>query len=477
MNIEFVKERGMESHAAFLFDTVESVNETLFSVEELQYIRQQKEDKKNIIVFNRLKHKDFVVFLPEKDDNAALEECRKAGDDIWMQLKSEKNRDLCVIDNLGNEEKVLAFMEGYGLGSYSFGKYKVKETEDVKTAGKVSLISDSVSSEELEILQVVLKAATTARDLVNEPVMTLNAKALADSFVKMAGESGMEVEVFGKKKIEALRMGGLLGVNMGSPDEPTFTRLEWKPENAVNSNPVVLVGKGVVYDTGGMNIKTGNYMEDMKSDMGGAAAVGGAIYAAAMAKLPVHIIALVPATDNRVDGNAIVSGDVLTMYSGATVEVINTDAEGRLIMADALTYAKQYNPELVIDAATLTGAAHRAIGKYATVGMQAKAEEQFRKLQAAGDRVCERIVEFPLWDDYKELMKSEIADIRNISTGAEGGAITAGKFLEYFTEYPYIHLDIAGSALVNSRYGYRGTGGTGVGVRMLFRFFRDMAEA
>jgi leucyl aminopeptidase len=272
-------------------------------------------------------------------------------------------------------------------------------------------------------------------------------------------------------------MGGLLGVNMGSPDEPTFTRLEWKPENAVNSNPVVLVGKGVVYDTGGMNIKTGNYMEDMKSDMGGAAAVGGAIYAAAMAKLPVHIIALVPATDNRVDGNAIVSGDVLTMYSGATVEVINTDAEGRLIMADALTYAKQYNPELVIDAATLTGAAHRAIGKYATVGMQAKAEEQFRKLQAAGDRVCERIVEFPLWDDYKELMKSEIADIRNISTGAEGGAITAGKFLEYFTEYPYIHLDIAGSALVNSRYGYRGTGGTGVGVRMLFRFFRDMAEA
>jgi len=477
MNIEVVRERGMESHAAFLFDTVEAVNETLFTVEELQYIRQQKEDKKNIIVFNRLKHKDFVVILPEKDDNGALEECRKSGDDIWLQLKGEKNRDLCVIDNAGNEGKVLAFLEGFGLGSYSFGKYKVKEKEDVKTAGKVTLISDAVSDAELKILQVILKAAVTARDLVNEPVMTLNAKALADSFVKMAREAGMDVEVFGKKKIEALRMGGLLGVNMGSPDEPTFTRLEWKPENAVNSNPVVLVGKGVVYDTGGMNIKTGNYMEDMKSDMGGAAAVGGAIYAAAMAKLPVHIIALVPATDNRVDGNAIVSGDILTMYSGATVEVINTDAEGRLIMADALAYAKQYNPELVIDAATLTGAAHRAIGKYATVGMQAKAEEPFRRLQAAGEKVCERIVEFPLWDDYKELMKSEIADIRNISTGAEGGAITAGKFLEYFTDYPYIHLDIAGSAMVSSRYGYRGIGGTGVGVRMLFRFFRDMAEA
>ncbi|NCD42328.1 MAG: peptidase M17, partial [Bacteroidia bacterium] len=187
--------------------------------------------------------------------------------------------------------------------------------------------------------------------------------------------------------------------------------------------------------------------------------------------LPLHIIALIPATDNRVDGNAVVSGDVLTLYNGTTVEVLNTDAEGRLILADALAYANQYQPKIVIDLATLTGAAARAIGKYASVAMHCAAEDDFARLKCAGDHVCERIVEFPLWDDYQELLKSEIADIRNISTGTEGGAITAGKFLQYFTNYPYIHIDIAGTAFTTSRYNYRGLGATGVGVRLLFNYF------
>lgn len=473
MNIQLINERSMQMHAAYLVLSINDLPANLFSAEEQSYINNQKEEKKNLVAINRFSHREYVVFLSEKDGNAALEECRKVGDDLWGQIKGEKNRALSLIDCISDEEKVLAAVEGYALGSYSFGNYKVKEKDDVKVADDIELVSKIVSQEEIAMLKAVVKAALKARDLVNEPVMTLNAQALAEVYVEMAKESGMDVEVFGKKKIEALRMGGLLGVNMGSPDAPTFTRLEWKPENPVNDKPIVLVGKGVVYDTGGMNIKTGNYMEDMKSDMGGAAAVGCAIYAAALAKLPVHIITLVPATDNRVDGNPIVSGDILTMYNGATVEVLNTDAEGRLILADALAYAKQYDPDVVIDAATLTGAAHRAIGKYATVGMQAKAEQPFKELQAAGAQVCERIVEFPLWDDYKDLMKSEIADIRNISTGAEGGAITAGKFLEYFTDYPYIHLDIAGPAFVSPRYGYRGVGGTGVGVRMLFRYFRN----
>ncbi|MCK9168275.1 MAG: M17 family metallopeptidase, partial [Bacteroidales bacterium] len=195
------------------------------------------------------------------------------------------------------------------------------------------------------------------------------------------------------------------------------------------------------------------------------------IYAAALARLPLHIIALIPATDNRVDGNAVVSGDVLTLYNGTTVEVLNTDAEGRLILADALAYAKKYQPKIVIDLATLTGAAARAIGKYASVAMHCGAEDDFARLKCAGDYVCERIVEFPLWNDYQELLKSEIADIRNISTGTEGGAITAGKFLQYFTDYPYIHIDIAGTAFTTSRYNYRGLGATGVGVRLLFNYF------
>ncbi|PID94213.1 MAG: peptidase M17 [Bacteroidetes bacterium] len=472
ITIELVNKRNMQGHAAYVISSVEDLPEKLFSQEEKAFILEQKAMKQKWVTINRFSHRDYIGFLSGEEEAKALEEYRTSGDELWLLLKKEKERGLSIIDCVGKEKPILALLEGYLLGSYTFGRYKVKEREEIKLPGDLEVVSNSVSEKELNLLKVVVKATMRARDLVNEPVQTLNATAFAEVFMQMATESGMEVEVFGKKKIEALRMGGLLGVNQGSPDDPTFTRLEWKPEKAVNTQPIVLVGKGVVYDTGGMNIKTGTYMEDMKSDMGGAAAMGCAIYAAALAKLPVHVIALLPATDNRVDGNAIVSGDILTMYSGATVEVINTDAEGRLILADALAYAKQYNPEVVIDAATLTGAAHRAIGKYATVGMQAKATNYFQQLSHSGDEVGERIVAFPLWDDYRDLLKSEIADIRNISTAPEGGAITAGKFLEYFTDYPYIHLDIAGPAFVTSRYSYRGVGGTGVGVRMLFHFLR-----
>lgn len=476
MNITLNTKKTLKDHSAFLVHNHADLPDGFFTPEKLDYFRKQKEAKKSIVGFNNYQYTEYVVVLPEKNDSPSLETCRKLGDDLWLILKEGDRLNLSVFDLVTDNECVKAFLEGFALGSYSYSPYKVKEKEDIKTPGEVELVSGNITDEELQRLLYVVKAVYKARDLVNEPVKTLTAQALADHFSQMAQETGMTVEVFGKKKIESLRMGGLLGVNMGSPDDPTFTVLEWKPENAVNEKPVVLVGKGVVYDTGGMNIKTGNYMEDMKSDMGGAAAVGGAIYAAAMAKLPVHIITLVPATDNRVDGNAIVSGDILTMHSGATVEVINTDAEGRLILADALSYAQQFDPMVVIDAATLTGAAMRAIGKYATVGMQSKAKAFFTDLQLAGDQAGERLVEFPLWDEYKELLKSPIADIRNISTGAEGGAITAGKFLEYFTDYPYIHLDIAGTAFMTQRYGYRGVGATGVGVRMLFRMLENMKQ-
>ena len=212
-------------------------------------------------------------------------------------------------------------------------------------------------------------------------------------------------------------------------------------------------------------------MNDMKQDMGGAATVAGAVNAIAKAKLPFHVIALIPATDNRPDGNAYVTGDVITMYDGTTVEVLNTDAEGRMILADALAYAKKYKPALVIDFATLTGSAQRAIGKYATVAMQSKAKMELSKLQISGENVYERIVEFPLWEEYGEEIKSGIADIKNLG-GVAGGAITAGKFLEHFTDYPYIHMDIAGTAFMEKRYSYRGIYGTGVGVRLLFDFVK-----
>ena len=267
-------------------------------------------------------------------------------------------------------------------------------------------------------------------------------------------------------------MGGLLAVNLGSIDPPTFTIMEYKPKNAKNKQPIILIGKGVVYDTGGLSLKpTPNSMDLMKSDMAGAAAVGGALYAIAKAKLPVHVIGLVPATDNRPGGNAYAPGDVITMYNGLTVEMVNADAEGRMILADALAYAQSYNPLLVIDLATLTGSAIAAIGSAAIAAMGTADEKTKDELKQAGANVFERLAEMPFWDDYDEQIKSEIADMKNLG-GPYAGSITAGKFLARYVNYPWMHFDIAGPSFLTTKDSYRLKGGTGVGVRLLFDFIK-----
>jgi leucyl aminopeptidase len=253
--------------------------------------------------------------------------------------------------------------------------------------------------------------------------------------------------------------------------------LEWKPENAINEKPYVLVGKGVVFDTGGINLKTPpGSLDTMKCDMGGAAAVLGTLEALAANKIPLHVIGLMPSTDNRPGGNAMVPGDIIRMHNGKTVEVLNTDAEGRLILADALSYAERFNPAAVIDLATLTGAAAVAIGVHGTVGMGTADDKMKAQLEVAGEEMCERIVWFPFLEEYDEEVKSTIADVKNLGS-REGGAITAGKFLAQFVKGPWIHLDIAGPAFNLKENNYRGNGGTGVGVRLLYRFFKNLASS
>ena len=272
-------------------------------------------------------------------------------------------------------------------------------------------------------------------------------------------------------------MGGVLSVNKGSIAKPTFNILTYKSKKTNRKNPVVLVGKGVMYDTGGLSLKpTPNSMDMMKCDMGGAAAVIGAIYALALSKADCYVVGLIPAVENRPGGEAYVPGDVITMMSGTTVEVLNTDAEGRLILADALHYAKRYKPELVIDLATLTGAAARAIGKHGLVAMENHQKEIFtdfsahmKSLLSSGNIVGERVVAQPFWDDYKDELISSVADVKNLG-GAEAGHITAGKFLEYFVDYPWIHLDIAGVAFLKKNHLYNKQGGTGFAVRLLTHF-------
>ena len=279
--------------------------------------------------------------------------------------------------NFSNEE-TLAFAEGIALGNYQFIKYKKNsKKESTNTLKEIDIYSKKITDAEIDELNIIVNSVYQCRNLVNEPVSYLNATKLSEEIVALGKESGFKVEVLNKKKIEALKMGGLLAVNKGSIDPPTFSILEWKPSKSVNKKPYVFVGKGIVFDTGGINLKPGVHMDDMKSDMAGGAAVASAISAIAKAKLPVYVIGLVPSTDNRLNGNAYVPGDVVTMFDGSTVEVLNTDAEGRMILADALSYAKKYSPELVIDLATLTGSAAIAIGKYGIVAMGTKAEKEF----------------------------------------------------------------------------------------------------
>lgn len=369
-------------------------------------------------------------------------------------------------------EFAAAIAEGCALRNYKFTE--LFSDSEKKKNKLVSIFLPSCTKEDFEEVSVRVEATCIARDLVNTPVLQLNAEKLAYTAKQLGEECGFHVEIFNKKKIESLKMGGLLGVNKGSIDPPTFSIMEYKPDNARNKKPIILVGKGVVYDTGGLSLKPSTAMDTMKSDMGGAAAVIGTMVAVSKAKLDVHVIGLVPATDNRPGLNAITPGDVITMYDGTTVEVMNTDAEGRLILADALHYAKKFNPKLVIDLATLTGAAARAIGTQGIVAMGTAEKKVFDHLSDSGKSVYERLAIFPFWKEYSDMLKSDIADMKNIG-GPEAGAITAGKFLEHFTDYPYVHFDIAGPAFLSAADGYRTKGATGVGVRILFDYLKNKA--
>ena len=461
------------ANTVFLINSNTDLKSLQLSEGEMDYVKKQHRDKNRLIPLNRYRNTLFIAYGDFSGTRAnRLEMHRKNGDKVQEAANVGKMERVVVVPVNADTEEVIAFAEGLLLGNYRFLKYKNEKEQKKHTLEEIAIYDDRITEEELEELRIVTEAVYHARDFVNEPVSYLTAPVFSDEIKKLLAGSGAKVEVFNKRKIESLKMGGLLAVNKGSIDPPTFTVIEWNPKKAKNKKPYVFVGKGVVYDTGGLSLKPSNFMDTMKCDMAGAAAVAAAMYAIVKAELPIYVVGLIPATDNRPDGNAYTPGDVVTMHNGSTVEVLNTDAEGRMILADALSYAKRYKPKVVMDIATLTGAAARAIGPQAIVGMKAKAEEEFSSVKKVGDSVHERIVEFPFWDEYNELLKSKVADLKNIG-GAEAGAITAGKFLEHFTDYPYIHLDIAAPAFLDKRDSYRGIGGTGVGVRLFYNYVKS----
>lgn len=397
---------------------------------------------------------------------------RTAGYTWFEKLMAQKQTEAKLLVQDIDHQYILWLIEGLMLGNYSFNKYKKTSPFIINSLTTNAKLEHS----EITRLQNLIAVVNWTKDQVNEPGNKLGTSEFAKRISQLCTQSGATVEILGKKKISALKMGGLLSVNLGSTEDPALGILTWKPENAINSKPIVLVGKGIVFDTGGYNIKTGNYMNDMKTDMAGAAAVAATVAYAAMQKLPVYVIGITPITDNRLQSDAMVPGDVINMHDGTSVEVLNTDAEGRLILADGICYAQKFNPEVTISIATLTGAASVAIGPYASVVM-GNNNKLLNKLIESGNIVSERLVNFPLWDDYASLIKSDIADLKNIG-GREAGAITAGKFLEHFSSAsPFIHIDIAGTAYIDKKLDFRHKGATGVGVRLFANFIENFQVA
>jgi leucyl aminopeptidase len=288
-------------------------------------------------------------------------------------------------------------------------------------------------------------------------------------------QHGLTVTVLGPDELKEQGFGGILAVAQGSAQPPRFIILEHGAEH-IGAPTLVFVGKGITFDTGGISIKPAEKMDDMKMDMGGAAAVLGALQVAASLKVPLHVIGLISSAENMPSSTAYRPGDIITTLSGKTVEVLNTDAEGRIVLADALTYAQRYYPQAVVDLATLTGAIMVALGPHA-IGAMGTSTDVLERLSRAGQASGERVWELPLWDEYREMVKSEIADLRNTGGSRFGGAITAAAFLDAFaTGMPWVHLDIAGTAWVDrATKPYLSRGATGVGVRLLAQLMRDWA--
>lgn len=362
---------------------------------------------------------------------------------------------------------------GLALGQYDIALLKTdkKAIDSIETA---EFLTDEEMETEAQIgLEKGFQIAETQMEvmtLLNLPSSHKNALVMADWAVESGKKYGYSVQVFDKAAIEKLGLNALLAVNRGSEVPPRFIVMEYQPKNGKSLKTVGLVGKGVTYDTGGLSIKTQG-MHHMKSDMGGAAAVFGTMELAAKLDLPIHLIGIVPTTDNCVDANSIKPGDVIGSYSGLTIEVMDTDAEGRLILADGLNYlVKNYTPDVLIDLATLTGSSVRTLG-YAAGALFTQNDDLAKDLYESGLRTGEKLWRLPMWDEYKKNLKSDVADVRNYGLTPLFGASEAAKFLEHFVENhaAYAHLDIAGTAYIDSEYATHKSA-TAFGVRLLLDY-------
>jgi leucyl aminopeptidase len=424
----------------------------------------------------------LLVGLGKKKE-ADLEKIRGAFATAMQRLRSLNVKEAAtVIDvNIQSEGKgriVRAVAEGVLLGLYQYTPYKTVGREDIREMKQLTIVASekdySLIESETKKTQLIAQAVFFARNLVSAPSNEMTPSIMAKKAQEIAGSKLLTCKVLSKAKMKEMGMKSLLGVAAGSNEEPKFIILEyWGGKK--NEAPVVLVGKGLTFDSGGICIKPAEKMDEMKSDMSGGAAVMGAIMAAADLHLPVNVVSLIPATENMPSGMALKPGDILKSYSGKTIEVVNTDAEGRLILADALALAAEYKPAAIIDVATLTGACVVALGEDIT-GMLGTDEKLKNEIKKAAKATGEPVWELPLWDNYFELIKSDIADYKN-SGGRPAGTITAAAFLSKFVgDYAWVHLDIAGTAWLGKDKPYIPKGASGVPVRLLVEYLRNRKQ-
>ncbi len=418
----------------------------------------------------------LLVGLGKKDD-LTRERLRQAAGYAMQALRGTRCASFASALHLasalpGAQESVTA---GSLLGSYSFDLYKTKEIEQRFSFDAMTLLVPGQEPEQArttaEQAEKLCRGVFLARDLVSHPGNVVTPGYLAQAAREMAARNGMEYRVYEQEELESLGMNALLGVGKGAAEPPRLIVVSYQGEGA-KGRPVVLVGKGITFDSGGISIKPGPGMEEMKTDMAGAAAVLGTLEAAALLRLPVNLVGIVPTAENMPDGKAFKPGDVLTSLSGTTIEITNTDAEGRLILCDALHFAQKFKPAAMIDLATLTGACVVALGHEAT-GLLGNDQRLADALKKAGEETGERLWQLPLWDEYGEGMKSDIADLKN-SGSRDGGTIKAAWFLKQFVgETRWAHLDIAGTAWSDKARPCSPKGATGVGVRLLIEYLRQ----
>ena len=414
-----------------------------------------------------LPHEDAAALLiVGLGDEVTFESLRTACGNAVRKVKTE--RAVSLLAGVDLDGATRAVVEGSLLGGYEYRTYKTEgDPLDVRVLEIVEADEEAFSA-----AKVAAEATNFARDLVNTPARDQSPETLASLIKDAASHAGIRVDVWDRRRIEDEKLGALLGVAAGSDRDPRLVALTYRTENA--HAHLALVGKGIVFDTGGLSIKSAAFMEEMKDDMSGAAIVAAATIAIARLDLPIDVTTITPLTDNAVGGDATRPGDVLSPVDGPTIEVLNTDAEGRLVLADGLGIARTYEPDLIVDVATLTGAARVALGDKIAAVFGSASEVAGQVLEAAS-RAGESFWEMPLFMDYRKSIDSDIADIKNISGSRYGGAITAAIFLaEYAGDGPWAHLDIAGPARSRETSGADVKGASGVGVRTLIELARGM---